>query len=245
MGIDEFLGSSEETPAPEPTEESQDAVPEPPGEDADVPEPQDEDEPKADAGSDERVVPLPALKEERRKRQEADRKIEELERRIAYAQQQAQPQAPAPEPIDPYSDLPGALQAVERGLRYRMSEDMARDRYTDYDEVMADYADAIRENPALAYAVESSGAPSITAYRALQQRREAKKLADPTAMKKKIEEEVSRRVKEELEARGLSKAASIPPSISTARGSGANRAKGDAWAGPPSLKEILAAGKRR
>lgn len=201
-------------------------------------------------GKDDRMVPLPALKEERRKRQELAEKLSEMERQLAYVQgQQAAaqrtPEAPQEDPWDEdavMSDLPGSFRKVEqrleekvREMRYRMSHAQARAMYEDYDQTMAHLQDAAKAIPHLGDAVARSDAPALTAYYAVKEYLDRQNA--PKNEAERIEAEVKKRLEAELAK--LGKAAPTPTPLSSARGTGAATAQNAEWSGPTPLTDLF------
>jgi len=82
-----------------------------------------------EAVEEDRRVPLKALQEERAKRVEYERKLQDYERRMAELEQRSRAPEPeaAPDP-DPETDPIGALKAAKEQLR-RMSEETQRQQY--------------------------------------------------------------------------------------------------------------------
>lgn len=201
------------------------------------------------AEAPQKLVPLPALQEERRKRQEIQARLEELERRVAT--QSAPPQPPQPKwewtEDKVLNDLPGAFRTVEqrqqqflderfRAYRYDSSVMTARQMHQDYDDVMTHYQEVVKSQPHLMHTVDASPMPALTAYKAVKAHIEQQNANDPA----RIESLVQERVKAELaKMSGTIAAAGVPKSITSARGSGAASPSSAAWSGPPPMDEIF------
>jgi hypothetical protein len=218
----------EETAAPTPTDSGEVSEPTP-------------------GAEEQKNVPVAALIDERRKRQEASEKLRELESRFEAMQRQIQAKAtPEPEWTEEsiMSDLPGALKTVEqrvekrlRELTYSISESQARKQYADYDEAIAEFAQLAKQNPMLSREIDADGAPAFAAYAIVKRERERREASDPKKVEAKVQAEVNRRVEEELaKLRGTLDAQRIPPSVSSARGQGS---LSDATWSPPSMSDIL------
>jgi hypothetical protein len=185
---------------------------------------------------DERV-PLAALKAEREKRQQLERRMAEIERERAQAQ---------PEPPDFYADPQQFIAQREQQLTQRMHaalEEQARDAYSDYDAVLAELKDYAQENPAVIPQVFNAANPALAAYKLGKQIRELRAMKDPDQYRKAIEAEVRAKVEAEYAAREQSKAAAvaaIPPDLTN------SRSARDAEVVPDdSLDSILASRKSR
>ncbi|HET6724790.1 MAG TPA: hypothetical protein VFH85_02155 [Gammaproteobacteria bacterium] len=163
-------------------------------------------------------VPLAALKAEREKRQNFERRAQELEQQIA---EQQTPKSDIWE--DPDGFVNQRLQAVEQqfnGRLYAALEDAAREAHPDFDEVFAVVESAAENNPAISQKVFSSPNPAMAAYKLGKQLVELKQMDDPESYRAKIEAEVRAKIKAEQEAEAqrsdaLSK--TIPPDLATSR----------------------------
>lgn len=204
------------------------------------------------ATEQQRLVPVAALQDERRKRQEAAELVRELQARIDAIERDTQARRqPAPEPEPELTedaimaDLPKAFKTVERkfeqrldGMRYQMSEAQARKIYNDYDEVIQEYVQLARQNPVVAQQVHMDAAPAFAAYDYVKKARAAREASDPKKLEEKIQAEVSKRLQAELDKlKAIPAAQQVPQSIGSVRGSGAT--SNPAWSGPPSMSDIL------
>ena len=188
---------------------------------------------------DQGMVPLPALQEERKKRQELAHRLEPMEKYL-QGMQVGRDQAPEADakPEDPYGsddkiyeDIPGAMRGLEQRMeerfatamrmeRYNVSEATARGIYSDYDDVLRDYEDLAKSNPHIAAEVDAHNAPAMRAYELGKKHRDTKNTKVMTD--DDIQKEVQRRVEEELaKAKGAIAAKGVPQSIAGARGTGA------------------------
>jgi hypothetical protein len=187
-------------------------------------------------------VPLAALKAEREKRQRMEQELARISQQIA--QQQA-PQIPgfyeAPEQHVNLA-VTQAQQAVTARM-YAAFEEDAREAYADYDEVLAELAEAANENPALRAQVFNAPNPAKAAYKLGKQLRALKSAPDPAALRKEIEAEVRAQIKAEAEAAEKARAAqvaAIPPDLSAARSARDQEVVED-----DSLDSILASRRKR
>lgn len=161
-------------------------------------------------------VPKAALIAERKKRQEYEARIRQLE--------QAQPEAP-----NFYEGPERYVQTLLAQERQQMQASMvsaleaqAREMYPDYDEVFAELEEQAPDNPALIQKVMQSPNPALAAYKLGKQLRELKQMQDPDAYRNKIEAEVRAKVEAEYRAKDEAKqkaANAIPPDLTAARAS--------------------------
>jgi hypothetical protein len=178
----------------------------------------------------EQTVPLKSLREEREKRQRLEAQLRELQN----------PKAPT----DPWSDLPGTLSQHQQQLREEMfvercnvTEEMARDRHKDFDEVREVFLEAGQSNPTLFQQLRAERNPAEFAYReGLRIKRLGAFNGDFTAYEKDIETRTEARVRAELEA----KYGKTTPVVPTSLNSDSSPAVAtEAYAGPPPLNKIL------
>jgi hypothetical protein len=159
--------SQEQEPkAPEPQAPSGEA-----GKSADPPTGDKTTEAAPPAATQEKTVPVKALEDERRKRQELERRVAEFERAQRPQAQPQQPQAP-----DIYGDPEGYAAYLrnqyDNGLyetRVVLSQDMMRQQHADYDEVEKVFADYMWQraemgDQSLANALRQSANPAKFAY---------------------------------------------------------------------------------
>lgn len=185
-----------------------------------------------------------ALKDERRKRQEA-------EARAAFLEQQLRQPPPATEaePVD-FWENPNAVisnqvnQAVNTALqewerrqvqqRAEAAEAAARAKYPDYDDAFAKFREQLQFNPALMQDLNRAADPAEFAY---QRGRAAIDMADPESYRAKIEAEVRQKLEAELLA-NAPRPQTLPPTTAGQRS--VSGRGGPQWGGPPGLKDILA-----
>ncbi len=143
-------------------------------------------------------VPIAALKDERRKRQEAELKLKEFQASQQNSRQQEQEQAP-----DFYEDPDKRLeyerQQIQRERikdRVTMSEMLVRDKYEDYDKTLDVFDDMCKENPSLVTQMVNAQNPALFAYQQAKKYQQLKDIQDPDAYREKLKAEV----RAELEA---------------------------------------------
>jgi hypothetical protein len=202
------------------------------------------EKPKEELSEKERGF-LAAAQEERRKRQDLERRLAELEK--------AKPAAPAEHPKAFWDDPEGALakhnestaalkkdmEGMATKIRLDTAEQIARSKYSDFDEKIQVFADLVQKNPALAGPWLSSPDPAEYAYKQGKNYMEFQAVGNMDAFREKIEKET--RLKLEAEYQEKQKAlekerAAIPPSLSDARGTQTHR---PVWNGPLSLDDVL------
>lgn len=235
-----------EEPAPEPekpavSEEEPDAgeqEPETPKGGKETDEPPSSDDPKGEARP-EPQVPLKALEDERRKRQELANRLSAIE--------QKQEQASRP---DPEFDPEGAAefdkqQSASAALKMRVdiSQAMMRKLHDDYDEVEAIFRDEAASNPALQVQLANHPMPADFAYTEGKRLQKIKEMGDdPVAYIERVKAEAAQAAKEAVLAE-LKKAqddaakAALPESLAEAPS--ASEKEANKWQGPTPLKTLI------
>jgi len=236
--------SGEAAPTPEPASAPEpQAAPEPPP--APAPEPPAPEpapavpEPAAAAPqqpmTDKEKAFYTAMSEERRKRQEIERKFNEL--------QQAQPPQ---EPKAFWDDPEAALQTFKHEVdkvvtttRMDTAEQIARSKYNDFDDKINVFAEVLQNTPGLREHWMQAPDPAEFAYRTGKNYMELQQAGNIDALRAKIESEVRMKLEAEMKAKDEARKAelaAIPPSLSNAQSAPGNKA---VWGGPPSLDNIL------
>lgn len=236
--------SGEAAPTPEPASAPEpQAAPEPPP--APAPEPPAPEpapavpEPAAAAPqqpmTDKEKAFYTAMSEERRKRQEIERKFNEL--------QQAQPPQ---EPKAFWDDPEAALQTFKHEVdkvvtttRMDTAEQIARSKYNDFDDKINVFAEVLQSTPGLREHWMQAPDPAEFAYRTGKNYMELQQAGNIDALRAKIESEVRMKLEAEMKAKDEARKAelaAIPPSLSNAQSAPGNKA---VWGGPPSLDNIL------
>lgn len=161
------------------------------------------------AEAPEPTVPLAALQDERRKRQELAERLSSMEQQAAAA---ARP--------DPFEDPAGAAEFDRREsadsafrLRCDMSQEMMRQTHADYDEVESLFVEMAEANPALAIQLANHPFPARFAYQQGSRVRELLKAGDPQLHP------------------------ALPESLAEAPSASPRQAA--KWSGPKPLKQIL------
>lgn len=188
---------------------------------------------------------LRAAQEERGKRQA-------LEQELAKLRQPAQPAAPAEKPKAFWDDPEGALtrhreeiRAETTNTRLNTAELIARSRYPDFDEKVAEFAQLVQSTPGLAQQWIAAPDPAQFAYTTGKNHLLLKQAGSLDALTEKVRTETEATVRAKVEAEYKAKAealekerASLPPSLSDTRG-GAGAGGKPAWNGPTPLADIL------
>lgn len=259
-GLDEILDSAEQAPAqPEqPIAQPEDAAPaderprdehgrfvaKEPGVEGE--QPLEQAAPPAEPQTQLPPEDFKALKDERRKRQAIEQRLQQLE--DYFARQSAQPRQPAEMPSfweDPDTVLDQRFQQFGQSLlqqwkqeqhveRANMSEVAARQKYEDYDDVIQDFHRAAAENPRLATQMFNAPDPAEYAYREAKQLRDLSEAGGLEAYKAKLRAEWEAEVKSSLPR------PSAPQTTADHRSVGART--GPEWSGPTPLSSIISAG---
>jgi hypothetical protein len=171
-----------------------------------------------------------AMREEREKRQNAEARLREI-------------QTPKT-PTDPWADLPGAFSQQQQSLREEMfvercnlTEEMARTRHTDFDEVREVFVAAAQENPTLFQQLRSERNPAEFAYReGLRIKKLQSFNGDFSAYEKDIETKVEAKLRAEFEAKYEKQTPVVPTSLNS---DSSPSVATEVYAGPQPLNKIL------
>jgi len=170
-----------------------------------------------------------AMREEREKRQALEAKLREL-------------QTPKT-PVDPWSDLPGALKSTQEQIREELffercnlTEEIARQKHTDFDDVREVFVEAANTNLALWAQIRQERNPAEFVYREGLRIRELKDVnGDFAAYRSKLEKDIETRLRAELEA----KYKAATPAVPTSLNSDASPPPVEVYQGPKPLNQIL------
>jgi hypothetical protein len=187
--------------------------------------------------TEDHMVPLSALLSERERRQAAEAKAAEVAKPVPDIWED--PKAYLKAELD--SRETELLRKAEERARltfFSYTEEAARSRHSDYDQVREAFAEEAQKNPAIASQLAQAPDPGEFIYRQGKTVLELKEVGgDLAAYRKRIENEVRQRVEKELAER-LAKTSNIPQSLNTEPSKGAG-VVGAAWAGPTPLEDIL------
>ena len=192
------------------------------------------EQPKQEFTEKERAF-LAAAQEERRKRQALENQLREL-------------QAKPPEEKKTFWDDPEAAfkhfqEQTEHAItktRLDTAESIARQKYNDFDENVAEFAQLMATIPGVKEQMLSSPDPAEFAYRTGQRQKELKSIGNIEEYRAKIERETRAKLEQEYAAKEAERkklADSLPPSLSDVRGS--NPSARVVFNGPPSLADVL------
>jgi hypothetical protein len=189
-----------------------------------------------------------ALRDERRKRQEAEQRAAAIEAhyaQLARQQQAQQPQQPRPEFWDnPEQYLQSEfahfgerlIQQMEQKQqieRINASEQAAKSKYADYSDAYQAFEQAVQLNPRLAYELAQAPDPGEFAYSKGKTALAIQNTGSIDALRAQIRAEI------EAEARAAFNPAPVRlPSTTAADGSVGART-GPAWSGPTPIDDIL------
>ncbi len=180
------------------------------------------------------------LKDERRKRQEAEDRARTLEAQLlAYQQPAAEPPSiwddeAAARQYDRDTSVSQAVQQATFNARLDMSEMMVRQANPDFEDVKAEFLALAEANPAIAQQALADPHPWAKAYQIAKNHKAMLDLGatDMDTMRAKIREELLAEMQQAVPVtRGL------PPSLGSERNVG--QRTGPAWSGPASLEDML------
>jgi hypothetical protein len=206
------------------------------------PEPKVEKQEQQEFTPKERAL-LATAQEERRKRQE-------LEQQLAQYRQQ-QPPAEAPKPF--WDDPDNALKARDEQInatrqefaqtifrqRLEFTEELARVKYPDYNEVVEVFKEVASQAPGLVQQCMASQNPAEFAYKLGKHHKEMREVGSVDAYKQKLEKELRLKVEAELKEKyekEMKARQELVPSLSDARSTQSNKA---VWGGPTPLDSVL------
>ena len=178
-----------------------------------------------------------AMQAEREKRQAAEARLRELEQ-------------PKKEPIDPWTDLPGALKSEREQLqetlfveRCNLTAEIARQRHKDYDEMQAAFLEAAEADPSLFVRLRQERNPAEYAYKQGLLHSELGSVnGDPVAYPEKLKASIRAEVEAEFAAKGGVKPPAVPASLNSDSSPVVTE---PVYAGPPPLKSLLRINDRR
>lgn len=241
-GLDELFedtGVTEPEAPQEPEEPEAEAPEEPPKEEPK--EPEKPSEPPSEE-KDERV-PVAALQEERRKRQEYERRLREYEQQKEKKPEEKKDFWEAPEDV-----INQRVESVAKDLEskftvrfLRSSEARARKQYEDYDAKIRAFQEAVESNPQLYQQMLDSEDPAEFAYKVGETYEYTKDAPTIDALEKKLEAKLEAKLREKLEKEyaekyGKENLQKVPESLTDETGK-TSRAKADPNVSP--LDEIF------
>ncbi len=191
-------------------------------------------QPETTDATQSRMIPLPELLGERQKRQEAERRMAELQGQLQAFQQMAQqrPQQPQQEDQpDWYASPEQAAQVMQTRFEQQMfqtrvalSEQLIKQQHPDYDAVSELFAEHAKRDPNLLAQVYQHPTPALFAYQVGKQIQYMSKIGnDPESYEKRVREEERQKVLAELKAGGINAGQprpSFPGSLASATPTG-------------------------
>jgi len=228
--------------APKPVEVPPEPVVETGDQDADTPQ---DAPPASDPKPAPRMVPVAALEDERRKRQELEQYLYQLSQ-----QQPQQPQQPEEDPNDifwgdPVGLINSTLQEATTRLqrehqfeifqtRAELSREVMASRHEDYEDVEAVFLQAVDQDPSLAAKLGQSKNPAKFAY---EEGLKLRQLQDPDAYRARIEAEILAKYGIQLGQQPGKKSPSPPPSLAMAPSAPMSTTEG--YSGPTPLANLI------
>jgi hypothetical protein len=206
-----------------------------------------------DDDSDPHPVPRKALIAERKKRQEYERKLAQLEGQLSAFQQFAQqgPRPPVQEtkPTDPadefYSGPVDFISKREQALKQEfeqkflaMNVAQVQAQFQDYGEAEAAFVEAAKYNPTLQAQLRQSANPALFAYQNGKAFMELKDIGSLDELRERIRQEERERLESEYRKQNvITQAAQASTSSAGAKGAGANTSP--VFSGPTPLNQIF------
>lgn len=178
---------------------------------------------------------MAAAKDERNKRQELERRLQEIEA------QQNPPKEFWEAPEERLQQFEARIQHNVLVSKMDISENLARSRYQDFDEKVGVFKELLENTPGLIQQFTSALDPAEFAYRTSANYMKVRDAGSIDGMRSKIEAEVRAKVEAEYREKELArekKLGSIPNSVSNITGSGASSSP--VWNGPTPLDSVLA-----
>lgn len=197
------------TPAPEEvdTEESKEAPKDP------------EKESEEGKGEDDQSWTKTMALNERKKRQELERELEEYKSKSSQKTQEEQ-RAPQEERPDASDDPEAALNFTEKKFEQRLfdervllTQELMRGVHEDYDAMEEKFVNMTKDNPALAAQLRQAPNPAKFAYETAKKYVDFENFSDPDFLKKK-EQEIEQRILAKLQKENTPVAKnSLPPTL--------------------------------
>lgn len=198
-------------------------------------------EPRREEFTDKERAFLRAAEEERRKRQELERRLAELEK----------PKQPESEKKTFWDDPEGFLKAHDQQIEQKLTqremnaklstaEAIARVKYKDFDQNVEEFAQALQATPGLRESWLASQDPAEFAYRFGERTKLIREAGSLDALKAKIEKETRAKLEAEFKAKQKEleqQRAALTPSLSDVRG--ASKQSQPVFTGPTPFEDIL------
>jgi hypothetical protein len=255
--LDTLLDDTTPAPsAPEPTPEVQQEAPAEQGVKEPISTPPVEAKAEPSQSDDGPLVPRRALEDERRKRQENAKALEDLQAKFEALQKNIAPQQQAAPPVqeftppDPWTDPQGALE-YQRSMfqeqifatRLVTSEEIYRQQKPDYDEFANVVAEEVLRNPGLKQQILNHPFPAKLVYEAGRKIKMLREIGnDPDAYKAKViadwQAQNQQQAPQAQQPPQQAQSISVPKSLAGTP-SAQPRAANGRWTGPASLDDLL------
>jgi DNA repair exonuclease SbcCD ATPase subunit len=185
-------------------------------------------------------VPIAAIHDERRKRQELEKRVAEYEAKLQQLQNPPQPAPDMFENPEGWQNHFGgqikqqAAQEASFNSLLNTSEMLCRDKYEDFEEAKTKFMELAEANPVLAQQALGDPHPWRKAYTLVKnhEKMEALGATDAQSLEARLREEIRAELQAELKP---APAAVIPQSLATAQ---SGRGTSGVW-NPPTIDEIL------
>lgn len=186
-------------------------------------------------------IPIAALKDERTKRQQAEDQLRQTAERLqqyeAYFQQVQGGQEEEPDPVEliaqqVMSRLQPQTEMQILTTKVDFAEQLARQKWTDYDDKVEHFKEAAKVNPFLIQELRNAANPAEYAYNVANKILEAKQYGQAPS-REDLEAEMRAKIMAEL---GINRP-QVPTTLATERSVGAR--SGPAWSGPTPLNDLL------
>lgn len=196
------------------------------------------------ASEHDKQVPLKALEEERKSRQDWKEKAIRFEEELKHLRaQKEQPQQQ--QSTQQGQQQPMSPEMVLLNERFNISELMAREKYTDLDDKIAVFEKAAAENPALGVELTKQKHPYDWMYKHATKLQALAEIGDdPTAYEQKLRDKImaelqasQQQTAEAAPVQTQAAAPVLPKTLATSRSAGPRSAP--TWTGPTALNDIL------
>jgi len=191
-------------------------------------------EPPASEEPEQNHVPVAALKDERTKRQAAEENARLMQERLqqyeAYYAQQQGDEGEEDNPAELFAQqIMGRAEGRILEVKVQFSEQLARQKWPDYDEKVELFKEAATANPFLVEELKRAPDPAEYAYGVSQKIHEARGYS-AAQTRAEIEAQIREELKQEIGIKA-------PTSLANAQSKGSRGGPG--WTGPKSMEDIL------
>jgi len=234
--LSDEIQAVEEQAIDKPVEQKNEVVEEKPVEKQEVkPEVKQEQKQEQQKMTDKERALLASAKDERRKRQDLERRIAEME----ASRPVEEPKQFWEDPEEKLLQFKTEVQGMMRETRLNTVEDIARTKYSDFDEKIDVFAEVLQQTPGLREQWLNSPNPAEFAYKLGKNYQDLNNAGNLDSMLAAKEKELRLKIEAEFAEKAESKKKeleSLPTSLSGARSTGSNS---QIWNGPSSFNDIL------